>query len=83
MRTGILTLMLAAVVAWLGGCGAGAVLRHPFDPEVWSYRSQEDEPITLDVAGPVVVGILGGFVPRGHVEANESVANDLGKPHCR
>ncbi|MHC4128367.1 MAG: DUF4097 family beta strand repeat-containing protein [Planctomycetota bacterium] len=64
MRTGILTLMLAAVVAWLGGCGAGAVLRHPFDPEVWSYRSQEDEPITLDVAGPVAIDVdsFGGNV---------------------
>lgn len=56
--------MLAAAVAWLGGCGAGKVMRHPFDPQAWSYQTREDDPIILDVAGPVAVDVdsFGGNV---------------------
>jgi hypothetical protein len=63
MRIRTLALILGAA-AGLGGCGAGAVVRHPFDPQAWSYQSREDDPLTLAVAGPVSVDVdsFGGDV---------------------
>jgi hypothetical protein len=63
MRTRALALILAAA-AGLGGCGAGGALRHPFDPQAWSYQSRQDDPIILAVAGPVAVDVdsFGGDV---------------------
>ena len=63
MRIRTLALILGAV-AWLGGCGAGGFLRHPLDPSAWSYQSQEDDPLVLNVAGPVAINVdsFGGDV---------------------
>ncbi|MHC4216823.1 MAG: DUF4097 family beta strand repeat-containing protein [Planctomycetota bacterium] len=63
MRSRALATILAAAT-WLAGCGTGGFLRDPFDPSAWSYHSQEDEPLVLDVAGPVAVDVdsFGGDV---------------------
>ncbi|MHC4348351.1 MAG: DUF4097 family beta strand repeat-containing protein [Planctomycetota bacterium] len=63
MRIRTLALIFGAV-AWLGGCGTGGFLRHPFDPSAWSYHSQEDDPLILNVAGPVAIDVesFGGDV---------------------
>jgi hypothetical protein len=57
MRIRTLALILGAV-AWLGGCGTGGFLRNPFDPSAWSYHSQEDDPLILNVAGPVAIDVV-------------------------
>ena len=57
MRIRTLALILGAV-AWLGGCGTGGFLRNPFDPSAWSYQSQEDDPLILNVAGPVAIDVV-------------------------
>jgi hypothetical protein len=64
MQTWALILMLASAVAWLGGCSAKAVLQHPLEPQAWNHQSQEDDPITLEVAGPIAVDVdsFGGNV---------------------
>jgi hypothetical protein len=48
---------LAAAAAVVGGCGAGGVLRNPFNPQAWSYQSKEDEPATLQVVRPVAIAV--------------------------
>ncbi|MHC4416866.1 MAG: hypothetical protein ACYS0G_16480, partial [Planctomycetota bacterium] len=58
MRTRALALILAAAAAWLGGCGGEGILRHPFDPQAWSYQSREDDPFTVKVVGPVAVDVV-------------------------
>jgi hypothetical protein len=72
MRIRTLALILGAV-AWLGGCGTGGFLRHPLDPSAWSYHSQEDDPLILNVAGPVAIDVesFGGDVI---ITANEKLS---------
>ncbi|MHC5005927.1 MAG: DUF4097 family beta strand repeat-containing protein [Planctomycetota bacterium] len=71
MRIRTLALILGAV-AWLGGCGTGGFLRHPFDPSAWGDHFQEDDPLILNVTGPVAIDVesFGGDVI---ITANEKL----------
>jgi hypothetical protein len=64
MRTRTLVVLLLGAVAWLGGCGTGGFLRDPLDPSAWSFHTKEDDPLILNVAGPVAVDVesFGGDV---------------------
>ncbi len=47
----------AVTIVAMAGCSSTVPLHLPWDIDTWSYRNAEDDPIILDVGGPISVDV--------------------------